>query len=783
LCPGSLSGQYNSSAEHHPRTRQTLSSDALERFRAEIADRYAITRELGSGGMATVYLARDVKHDRDVALKLLHPELSSALGPDRFLTEIKVTARLSHPHILALHDSGTAAGLLFYVMPYVEGETLRQRMDREQRMPLEDAVRITRDVLDALDYAHRRDVIHRDIKPENVLLQGSYALLSDFGIARAVGAAGSNRLTATGMLLGTPLYMSPEQASADEVIDARSDVYSMGCVFYEMLTGKAPFSGGSTQAIIARRFVEEAPSASEQFPDIPAAIDSTLRHALARDPAQRLASAATFSELLGAALTSAAAGTVAAPKASKEQPRIAVLPFANMSADPDAEFLSNGIAEELLNSLARLSGVRVVARTSSFAFKDKNLDVREIGRALSAGHILEGGVRKAGSRLRITAQLIDASTGDQLWSGRYDREMTDVFAVQDELTEAIRDELSKQLVGIGKAEGHRSTKGLIDAETYEMFLRGRYLVDQRVDGMQKGMEILQQVVAKAPAYAPGYAALGNAFATLGYYCFLPSKYAYQTAQGLARQALSLDPTLPLAHVVAGHCAFFMDWDWPAALHHYSRAAELAPNDWFAASTLALYFVSVGRFDEAISTARRGVAADPLNPSALIHLALIQHLARKFDECIATCDKIIEIAPGFSESYRWKGLCLHFLGRTAEGVPQVEHAAKISNRHVWTLANLALMHHTLGRLDDVDAVMKELEGRAAAEPIPHYALALSGFRVSPPSKDVIFAALDRAVEARDFWLVMTRAEPFFDHVRDDPRYEELCGKIGIPEFRK
>jgi serine/threonine protein kinase/tetratricopeptide (TPR) repeat protein len=759
-----------------------LTNEPLERFRTAIADRYSIESELGSGGMATVYLARDIKHDRKVALKVLRPDLSAVVGAERFLAEIKVTARLSHPHILALHDSGEAAGLLFYVMPFVEGETLRQRMDREGRIALDDAIRITRDVLDALDYAHRREVIHRDIKPENVLLQGSYALLADFGIARAVGEAGSARLTQTGMLLGTPMYMSPEQASGEFTIDGRSDVYSVACVLYEMLTGQPPFAGGSTQAIIARRFVGEVPSATEKNPEIPAAVDSAMQKAMLREPEGRLASAATFGELLGAAITSAATGQFVPAKVSKEPPRIAVLPFANMSPDPDAEFLSNGIAEELLNTLARLTGVRVVARTSSFAFKDRNIDVREIGQLLSAHYVLEGGVRKAGSKLRITSQLIDTSTGDQLWSGKYDREMTDVFAVQDELSEAIRDELAKHVLGIGKASSKQS-RGTIDPETYEMFLRGRYLVDQRVDGMQKGMEILQQVVAKAPGFAPGYAALGNAFATLGYYCFLPSKQAYQTAQGLARQALGIDPTNPLAQVVAGHCAFFMDWDWPTALYHYSRAAELAPNDWFAASTLALYFVSVGRFDEAIATAKRGVNADPLNPSALIHLALIQHLARKYEDCVATCDKIIEIAPVFSESYRWKGLSLHHLGRSADGLDFVEHAAKISNRHVWSLANVALLQHALGRLNGVDATMSELEKRAAAEPIPHYALALSGFRTAKPNKDVIFAALDKSVEARDFWLVMTRAEPFFDHVRDDPRYDALVKKIGIPEFRK
>lgn len=759
----------------------------LDRIRAALAGRYAIEHEIGAGGMATVWLARDLKHNRAVAIKILRPELSAALGAERFLEEIRVTARLAHPHILPLYDSGEVRAspvdtgadamdgfsVLYYVMPFVEGESLRERLTREQRLAVADAVRIARDVADALAYAHARDVIHRDIKPENVLLQSGHALVADFGIARALDAARDDRMTATGILLGTPAYMSPEQASGEE-IDGRSDVYALACVLFEMLTGEAPFSGPNAQAVIMQRFTQPPPSAIARRPDIPTTLDSTLRQALARDPEERIPSAASFAERLGTMSTVA----VAVPDAAREStPSIAVLPFANMSADPETEYFSDGITEEILNALARLGGLRVIARTSSFAFKGKNMDVREIGRTLGAAHVLEGSVRKAGNRLRITAQLIDAVGGHHLWSDRYDREMSDVFAVQDEITDAIRGELSRRLLGIRSAPASATPN--IDPETYELFLRGRYLLARRAEGMRHGMGLLQQVVARAPDFAEGHVALGGAYMMLTLYCALRPQDGFERMREHGRTALEIDPQSAGAHRLLATASFFLDWDWDTAGRHFARAEALAPDNAANAAVASLYWSSLDRMDEALRHARHAVTLDPLNPSMLTQLADTLYAARRHHEAIAVCDRIIEIAPEYSEGYRCKGQYLDEIGRTAEALPLLERAMALSGRLVWALPNLARAYARLGRRDDVQAIAAELEARSKTEIVPPIARVQVAAWSDPPDFDRAFAILDEAIEVRDYWLVMLRVEPTVDPLRSDPRFETALARIGIP----
>jgi serine/threonine-protein kinase len=749
----------------------------IERLRDALAGRYVILDTLGAGGMATVFLADDPKHDRRVAIKVLKAELAAALGAERFHSEIRTTARLTHPHILPLHDSGDADGMLYYVMPFIDGETLRDRITRDGRLPVPDALRIARDVSDALAYAHARGVVHRDIKPENILLQEGHALVADFGIARALDAVGT-RMTATGLLLGTPMYMSPEQATGDVLIDGRSDVYSLACVLFEMLTGEAPFAGDTLQSIIAKRFTQPAPSAMTRRSEVPERLDSALRKALARDPGDRIESATRFAEMLAVAMTAAATVAARAESPQKEEPCIAVLPFANMSSDADAEFFSDGMSEEILNALAKLSGLKVIARTSSFAFKGKNVDIREIGEKLGARHVLEGSVRKAGNRLRITAQLIDASNGVHLWSERYDREMNDVFAIQDEITEAIRDELSKRILGIGRVHKTESAPQ-IDAETYEMFLRGRHLVDLRVEGMKPGMMLLKQVVERAPAYAPGHAALAGAIATLTLYCAMTPKDGFPRVRAHAKQALALDPNVGRAHMLLGHVAAFFDWDWSAAAEHYDTGQRLSPDDPWCLGFPAMYWASLGDHERTIRDGIRAVEMDPLNATMLAALAVSYIVARRYDEAIVTCDRTIEISPGFSEGYRWKGAALDTLGRATEAVPILEKAAAISNRHVWALCSLARAYHHCGRVDEALELEAEVTERAGTEPVPRLALA---FLAVNPDMDRAFAFLDQAIEARDFWLIMMRVEPQFDRFRNDPRFDDAIRRVGIPPLK-
>jgi serine/threonine-protein kinase len=451
-------------------------------FTDALRDRYVLERELGRGGMAVVYLARDLRHDRPVALKVVHAELARALGRERFLREIRTVARLQHPHILSVHDSGEAAGRLWFTMPYVEGESLRSRLARERQLPLGDALRITTECARALDHAHQHGVIHRDIKPENILLTADGStLVADFGIAKAMGPsraalgqpgagteapAETEALTETGWVVGTPAYMSPEQAAGQRALDERTDIYSLACVLYEMLAGEPPYVGATAQAMIAKRLTEPVPKLTT-LRQVPSSIERAVTTALARSPADRFRTAGE----LAAALTEPAApaapdqrsrrparalvrrtAVVAAammiggslawillsrPWESSKADSVAVLPFANLSPSPGNEYFSDGIAEELIAALGRVEGLRVAARTSAFAFKGRNADLGEIRQRLGVETVLEGSVRRSGERVRVTAQLVDARNGHQLWSDVYERDARDVFAVQQELSQAI----------------------------------------------------------------------------------------------------------------------------------------------------------------------------------------------------------------------------------------------------------------------------------------------------------------------------------------------------------
>ncbi|MFN8582942.1 MAG: serine/threonine-protein kinase [Gemmatimonadaceae bacterium] len=413
-----------------------------QRFTA-LSDRYRIGRELGSGGMATVYLAHDVKHSRDVALKVLRDDLSVTLGRDRFLREIQLAARLSHPHVLPLYDSGEVAGILYYVMPVVRGESLRDRLNRERQLPVADAVRIITAAARALAHAHEQGIVHRDVKPENILLQDGHVFVADFGIGKAISTIGDQVMTQTGISVGTPAYLSPEQA-AGEPVDGRSDEYALACVLYETLVGEPPFTGPNVQAVVAKRFVQTPADVTALREGVPRSVARALQRAIARTPIDRFPTTSAFADAL------LATDDTESPRADDPPARsIAVLPFVNLSADRENEYLGDGIAEDITNALASIDGLHVAARASAFSFKNKNAEPREIGHRLRVATILEGSIRRSGSRIRITAQLIAVNDAYQLWSERYDRELVDVFAVQDEIAAAIAKRLAAHLCRFG----------------------------------------------------------------------------------------------------------------------------------------------------------------------------------------------------------------------------------------------------------------------------------------------------------------------------------------------
>jgi len=434
-------------------------SDDVRRITSALAQRYGIERELGSGGMATVYLAHDLKHDRQVALKVMHPVLSAILGGERFLREIRIAAKLNHPHILALHDSGEAEGFLYYVMPHVEGESLRSKIDREKQLSIDDAVVLTRQVAAALDYAHQQGVIHRDIKPENILLHRGEAVVADFGIALAVTAAGGERLTETGLSLGTPSYMSPEQATGSGELDKRADIYSLGAVLYEMVTGEPPLTGATVQAALAKLLSQPPMQPRVVRDSVPEVLDRAIMKALAKVPADRFDTAAEF----------AAALTAEVRKPEDEVKSIVVLPFENLSPDPDNEYFVDGLTEEIITDLSQVSRLHVVSRTSTMMFKGTRKSIQAIAQEVGVQYALEGTVRKAGISLRITAQLIDISCDAHVWARKFSGTLDDVFDIQESVSREIVDALKVQLT---PEEDRRMADRPIDnAAAYISYLR------------------------------------------------------------------------------------------------------------------------------------------------------------------------------------------------------------------------------------------------------------------------------------------------------------------------
>ncbi len=567
-------------------------TDTLSQLRTSVTGRYSLEREVGRGGMATVYLARDLRHGRSVALKVLHPHLAASLGPERFLREIQIAARLQHPHIVPLYDSGQAEDVLFYVMPFIEGESLRQRLQREGALPLVDAVRIARAVAAALDYAHRQQVVHRDIKPENVMLQDGEAMVTDFGIAKAVNAAVSDSLTQTGVSIGTPAYMSPEQAAGETDIDGRSDIYSLGAMLYELITGSAPFVGPTMQAVFAKLFTEPVPSLRDQRGEVPDWLEDAVCRAMAKVPAGRFDTPTHFAQAISRPLD------VSTPPGmpSGGGKSIAVLPFVNMSNDPDNEYFTDGIAEEIINALSKIQALRVASRTSSFAFKGKSGDMGEIGRTLKVATVLEGSVRKAGNRLRVTAQLVSVADGFHLWSARYDKQLEDVFAIQDEIADNIVRALR---VVLSDDEKRAIEKPRTDnVEAYDFYLRGRQYSHQiRRTGIQFARRMFERAIEVDASYALAYTGVADCCSFL-YMLWDGSKANLEGADSASRRALELDPDLAEAHASRGF-ALTLSRKYDEARAEFDTALQLNPKLYEAHYLYARACLQEGRLEDSV----------------------------------------------------------------------------------------------------------------------------------------------------------------------------------------
>ena len=720
--------------------------------------------------MATVYLAEDRKHSRKVAIKVMHPDLARSVDAQRFLREIGIAAQLSHPHIVPLLDSGEAAGQLYLVTPYVTGGSLREKLTKEGPLPLKEALRIAEEAGAGLDFAHRNGFVHRDVKPENILFADNHAVLSDFGIARA--CCGPNLVqppgvTEVGIVVGTPEYMSPEQASGDEV-DSPSDVYSLACVVYEMLTGVPPLKADGPRATMARQIAEVPRSVRTLRPDAPPAVERALARALAKDPADRFPTVAEFL----AALEAEVAEGARSPSAVRA---VAVLPFVNASPDPENEYLSDGITDELIDALAKVEGLRVASRTSVFALKGKPQDVRAIGALLGASEILEGTVRKAGDRLRITAQLSSTDDGRLLWSQRYDRTLDDVFAIQDEIARTIVTTLrATSFADLAEPRARRYTENVA---AYGLYLRGRYEWNKRTQkNIARGIGFFEEAIAADPRYALAYTGLADSWALHVDYRSVPVNEGFERAEAYARKALELDDALAEAHASLAWCLFIYDWDWDGAEREFRRAIALDPGYASAHNWYAFLLAAMGKQQEALVEGHTALELDSASVSIRRTLAWDYYYARRWDQVQYHATRAIAMNPTQTESHHILGLALAFQDRLVEAERVLREACALPDAGPYARGTLGFVLARGGKRAEAEALLAELEALAKREYVTPVACGL--VLIGLGDKDRALDYAERSVAERRGWLVYGKVNPVFDSLRGETRFTALLKKLRL-----
>ena len=734
----------------------------LDSLATALVDRYAIEGELGKGGTATVYLAHDLRHQRQVAVKVLKPDVAATLGRARFLREIEIISRLTHPHILPLHDSGECDAGLFYVMPYVEGKSLRDRLRQENQLPVDQAVEIISKVASALDYAHRHGVVHRDIKPENILLHEAGAILADFGIAFAVIAAAGERLTDTGIALGTPEYESPEQAAGRSAIDGRSDVYSLACVAYEMLAGSPPFTGSSARAILARHLIDPVPPLNTVRSTVSKTMARALEKALNKVPADRFATAGEFAKAFAAA-----------PATSTEIRAIAVLPLFNLSRDPAQEYFSDGMTEALISDLAKVRALKVISRTSVMRYRNSDKPLTEIAKELGVDAIVEGTVQRFGDQVRISAQLIDASSDAHLWAESYDRSLTNVLSLQAEVARAIVDQVKVKLTS--QEEARLVARQKVNPIAHDAYLRGRYRLNKPTPtDLTEAIECFDEAIIGDESYALAYAGMANAYNYLGWLGGRAGD-VFPKAKEAARKAIEIDETLAEPHAVLGYTATFYDWDWHTAERELKRALELNPNYAEGYLHYSWYLGSQGRFVEARAAITKASELDPLSLVIHANMANYYGFIRDFEGMVAQTQRTLQLAPNLPLGLLFSGLAYCGAGRYAEGANEFEKLVSIVG--VSFKGYLAYALGRAGKADRAKQILSELEVASQTTHIPSFQFALASLGLG--DNDRAMGWVEKAfAERAGAWFPYIRVDPLFDQLRDDARFVRLVEALNF-----
>lgn len=726
--------------------------------------------------MAIVYRATDLRHQRSVALKVFRPELAGSLGPDRFLAEIRIAANLVHPHILPLHDSGDADGLLYYVMPLVEGETLRARLVREGRSRPVEALPLAAAVASALAYAHGRGVVHRDIKPENVLLAGAEPMIADFGIALALHEAAPPRVTLAGMTVGTVEYMSPEQATGETTVDGRSDVYSLAAVLFEMLSGVAPFGGGNPMAVTARKLSGTPPDHSV-LPVLPPGIKEAILRALAWSPADRFATAGEFAEALEVPVgyhTSQGVAPTVAPVAGPVS--LAVRPLTVSGLPPDQALLGEGLADELILELGRLPGLRVVARSSSFA-PDLQGDAQAVGRALGVSSVLEGSVRCAGTRVRVSLRLVSVHDGTQLSAGRYERELGDIFALQDDIVGEAVPQLGKALrPGVPTAVVLPVARA--EATAYSLLLQGRQFCALRTEeGLAQGVDLLEQAVLADPRFAEARAELAAGLMTLGVYGMRAPDDVMPRAAAAAAEVLARDPRAAGALTVQACVQALFQWDWHGARAAFRDILTTAPNQVAARYLFAMNCLApLGRFGEAREELLRAAALDPVAPTVHVSRALLEYFEGDHPRALDACSRALRVAPEFPLALYVRGQVLDAEGDWQGARSALEDAARLGGRPPEVLAALGHAEARAGNQDRARVLAAELTAARAVRfvsPVGDATLALA-----LGEGDRAVDSLREAISERATDLAWLAVRPVFKPLRSHPAWPGIIASVGL-----
>ncbi|MDX1394826.1 MAG: protein kinase [Gemmatimonadota bacterium] len=760
--------------------------DALDALQRALARRYRLGEKLGQGGMADVFRAEDLRHGRTVAIKILKPDLAAMVGAKRFLAEIRLTAGFRHPNILPLFDSGEADGVLYYVMPCVEGETLADRLSREPQLPLDDVVAIIGDTSEALDYAHTRGVVHRDIKPSNILLEGGHAVVSDFGIARAVGGVRDGedgRLTRTGGAIGSPPYMSPEQATGRYDLDGRSDLYSLGCVAYEMLAGQPPFTGPTPVVVLARHALDPVPPLATARPGLPRRVVDSVERALAKTPADRFATVREFAAALAAAgpITSSSpavfARTTTPTGLAARRPSVAVLPFEDLCDDCTQAFFVAGMHDAVIAELSRIAGLRVISRTSMARYASTTEPLAGIAETLKVDAIMEGSVLRIADRVRITLRLLRAGDEERLWSDTFERDLTDVLEIHADVARAVAAAVHASLT---EAEVARlASASPIDPGVYELYLRGRHQSALIPDEARRAVSYFEQAIALEPGFAPAHSGLARRLAWLASLGLDAGPEPLARAVEAAGRAAEIDPDSADALAVLGYLKFVVEWDPVGASELLDHAIALEPGNLDALMDYAFLLCCTGRCDDAERIVARMGELDPLSPPTALHRGWFLFMARRFDEAAAHLAAEVERYPWFAYLQAFAGLSEAMRGDVARAVEWARAAERAGTlgRSLDFLNGLSVLYALAGLEDDARRVLGQLESQVEGEDAAWFRW---NARLLLGDEAEAIRWFDLAMEQRNPMLVLLPCHPIVEPARRHPRLAERIEAMGLVE---